>query len=89
MNRLSLYCEIYTTNECVCEQKHAKLKIMFNRLQIMCYTDIHKTLYVHQIVLHNLTCKMRCHRNKETCPHVEKAACHTTLLREADAGHIV
>ena len=57
--------------------KHAKLKIMFSRLQMMCYTDIHNTLYVHQMVLYNLTCKMRCHWNKETCPYVEMAACHT------------
>ena len=54
MSPQSLYCEIYITNECVCEQKYAKLKIMFSRLQSMCDTDIHNTLYVHQIVLYNL-----------------------------------
>ena len=40
---------------------HAKFKILFSRLEMMCYTDIHNTLYVHQMVLYNLTCKMRCH----------------------------
>ena len=57
--------------------KHANLKIMFRRLQMMYNTDILNTLYVHQMVLHNLTCKMGCHWNKETCQHVDMATCHT------------
>ena len=46
---------------------------MFSRLNMLCYADVRKSLYVNQVVLYNFTCKISFHWKKETCPLVEIA----------------
>ena len=47
---------------------------------MLSYADVYNKRYVHQMVSYNLTCKMSCHGNKETFPHVGMATYHTHSL---------